>query len=198
MQTKVHIVEYCDDSGKPLEPAIVKIITADKLTKDIESTKFHRKGAKPGLNNYFGTIKIQHYDQWDDPYTTTQLVHIKDTFIVITKGHFILNDLDSSELNAYNMSTGGFGVNHLAYSYLVNVVSWGTHKLWESDLIWTESGMKMTNFDMYSYHLNEPEQHYTEERLDWEVWQSLDLVKIFSKYLPQDEIRDNTLTRLGI
>ena len=195
MQTKVHIVEYCDDKGNPLEPSIVKIITADKLTKDIETMKLPHKGNKPG---FFGTIKIQHYDQWDDPYTTTQLVRVKDTFIVITKGHFILNDLDDSKLNAYNMSTGGFGVNHLAYSYLVNVVSWGTHKLWESDLIYTESGMKMTRSDMYSYHQNEPEKMYIEERLDWEVWQSLDLVKIFSKYLPQDEIRDNTLNKLGI
>lgn len=192
MQTKVHIVEYCDDSGNPLEPAIVKIITADKLTKDIETIKLPHK---PG---FFGTIKIQHYDEWDNPYTTNQLVHIKDTFIVITKGHFILNDSDKSPLNAYNMSTGGFGVNHLAYSYLVNVVILGTHMLWESDLIYTESGMKMTQFDMYSYHLNEPKQHYIEGRLDWEVWQSLDLVKIFSKYLPKEEIRDNTLTRLGI
>lgn len=192
MQTKVHIVEYCDDSGKPLEPAIVKIITADKLTGDIETIKL------PHRPHFFGTIKIKHYDQWDDPYTTTQLVRVKDTFIVITKGHFILNDLDDSKLNAYNMSTGGFGVNHLAYSYLVNVVSWGTHKLWESDLIYSESGMKMTRSDMYSYHVNEPEKKYIEERLDWEVWQSLDLVKIFSKYLPQDEVRDNTLMRLGI
>ena len=193
MQTKVHIVKYCDDSGKPLEPAIVKIINADRLTKDIENIKLPR--TKPG---FFGTIRIQNYDEWGDPYITNQLVHIQDTFIVITHGHFILNDIDTSPLNAYNMSSGGFSVNHLAYSYLVNVVSWGTHKLWESDLIYTESGMKMTQFDMYSYHLNEPEQHYTEERLDWEVWESLDLVKIFSKYLPQDEIRDNTLTRLGI
>lgn len=195
MQTKVHIVEYCDDGGNPLEPSIVKIITADKLTGDIETIKLPHKGNKPG---FFGTIKEQQYDQWDEPYTTTRVVHIKDTFIVITKGHFILNDSDKSPLNAYNMSTGGFGVNHLAYSYLVNVVSWGTHKLWESDLIYTESGMKMTQFDMYSYHQNKPKQHYIEERLDWEVWQSLDLVKIFAKYLPQDEIRDNTLTRLGI
>jgi hypothetical protein len=195
MQTKVHIVEYCDEAGNSLQPAIVKIITADKLTRDIETMKLPHKGNKPG---FFGTIKIQHYDDWGNPYTTTQLVRIRDTFIVITKGHFILNDSDTSPLNAYNMSSGGFGVNHLAYSYLVNVVSWGTHKLWESDLIYTESGMKMTQFDMYSYHQNEPKQHYIEGRLDWEVWQSLDLVKIFSKYLPQDEVRDNTLTRLGI
>ena len=195
MQTKVHIVEYCDSSGKPLQPAIVKIITADKLTKDIETMKLPHKGNKPG---FFGTIKEKQYDDWGDPYTTTKVVCIKDTFIVITKGHFILNDLDDSKLNAYNMSTGGFGVNHLAYSYLVNVVSWGTHKLWESDLIYSESGMKMTRSDMYSYHVNEPDKKYIEERLDWEVWDSLDLVKIFSKYLPQDEVRDNTLTRLGI
>jgi hypothetical protein len=192
MQTKVHIVEYCDDSGNPLQPSIVKIITADRLTKDIENIKL------PHRPHFFGTIRLKQYDQWDDPYTTTQLVRVKDTFIVITKGHFILNDLDDSKLNAYNMSTGGFGVNHLAYSYLVNVVSWGTHKLWESDLIYSESGMKMTRSDMYSYHQNEPEKMYIEERLDWEVWDSLDLVKIFSKYLPQDEVRDNTLTRLGI
>jgi len=192
MQTKVHIVEYCDDSGNSLEPAIIKVVNADVLTRDIETTKLPKK---PG---FFGTIKIKNYDEWDDPYTTTQLVHIRDTFIVITKGHFILNDFDSSPLNAYKMSTGGFGVNHLAYSYLVNVVSWGTHKLWESDLIYSESGIRMTNFDMYSYHLNEPEQHYIEERLDWEIWESLDLVKIFSKYLPTDEVRDNKLNNLGI
>ena len=54
MQTKVHIVEYCDDSGKPLEPAIVKIITSDKLTKDREKIKPTHKP------HFFGTSKIQH------------------------------------------------------------------------------------------------------------------------------------------
>jgi hypothetical protein len=51
---------------------------------------------------------------------------------------------------------------------------------------------------MYSYHFNEPEQRYDESRLDYEVFESLNLTKIFSKYLTKADMRDSKLEDLGI
>jgi hypothetical protein len=49
---------------------------------------------------------------------------------------------------------------------------------------------------MYSYHVNEPEQMYIEDRLDYEVWQSLDLTDILKSYLTQSEIRDSKIDKI--
>jgi hypothetical protein len=51
---------------------------------------------------------------------------------------------------------------------------------------------------MYSYHVNEPEQVYLQDRLDYEVWESLDLNKILVKYLTLSDIRNNKIEELGI
>jgi hypothetical protein len=45
---------------------------------------------------------------------------------------------------------------------------------------------------------NEPEKRYDESRLDYEVFDSLNLTKIFSKYLNKSDIRDSKLEDLGI
>jgi hypothetical protein len=51
---------------------------------------------------------------------------------------------------------------------------------------------------MYSYHINEPEQRYTEDRLDYEVFESLNLNKILANYLTKADIRDSKLEDLGL
>jgi hypothetical protein len=51
---------------------------------------------------------------------------------------------------------------------------------------------------MYSYHVNEPEQSYIEWRLDYEVFESLNLNKILAKYLTKADIRDSKLEDLGL
>jgi hypothetical protein len=46
---------------------------------------------------------------------------------------------------------------------------------------------------MYSYHFNEPEQVYDESRLTYELFDSLNLHKIFSNYLPKADVRDSVI-----
>ena len=68
----------------------------------------------------------------------------------------------------------------------------------ESDCIYSDAGIRETISDMYSYHFNEPEKRYDESRLDYEVFDSLNLTKILSKYLNKSDIRDSKLEDLGI
>lgn len=165
MNTKIHIVD-CE--------GILKIVQSHHI-KD-------------------GCIKVRHYEGDDDYYDESTPVTIKETFSVITSGKFIRNYEDSSKLNACTMS-GGFGqVNRLAYSYSVVIMTYTGHgKVWESDCIYTDAGIRSTQFDMYSYHFNEPEQRYDESRLGYEVFDSLNLHKILSKYLPKAVVRDSVI-----
>jgi len=169
MKTKIHIVE-CEDTLK---------IIKDYQIKD-------------------GCINIRHYDDYDGEegyYSEKVPVTILNTFSVITKGEFIRDENDKSKLNACNMD-GGFGrINRLGYSYSVVVIynAGSTSNLWKSDLIYSDAGIKSTRFDMYSYHVNEPEKSYTEDRLDYEVFESLNLTKILSKYLTKSHIRDSII-----
>ena len=171
MTTKIHIVD-CGDG--------LKIIQSHEL-KD-------------------GCIKIRHYeDDGDSYYHESVPVTIKHSFLVKLTAEFIRNDKDNSKLNACTMS-GGFGeVNRLAYYYSVVVMAYtGNGQIWESDLIYSNAGIRPTRFDMYSYHINEPEQRYTEDRLDYEVFESLNLNKILAKYLTKADIRDSKLEDLGL
>jgi hypothetical protein len=49
---------------------------------------------------------------------------------------------------------------------------------------------------MYSYHVNEPEQKYTESRLTYELFESLNLYKIFGNYLPKADVRDSVIAEI--
>ena len=171
MNTKIHIVD-CE--------GILKIVQSHNI-KD-------------------GCIKVRHYEGDDDYYDEPTPVTIKETFSVITSGQFIRNYEDSSKLNACTISSGGMReINRLAYSYSVVVMEYtGRGKVWESDLIYSDAGINPTRFDMYSYHVNEPEQSYIEWRLDYEVFESLNLNKILANYLTKADIRDSKLEDLGL
>lgn len=171
MNNKIHIVD-CQ--------GILKIVQSD----DIEG----------------GCIRVRHYEGDDDYYDESTPVTIKETFLVITQGHFIRNYEDKSKLNARTMSSGGVGeINRLAYSYSVVVMEYSSHgQLWESNLIYSDAGIRPTQFDMYSYHVNEPVQEYTEWRLEWEVFESLNLTKILANYLTKADIRASKLEDLGL
>ena len=165
MTTKIHIVDCAGE---------LKIIQSHEL-KD-------------------GCIKILHYE--DDGYYHEYVpVTIKETFLVKLTAEFIRNEEDNSKLNACTMS-GGFGeINRLAYSYSVVVMTYtGRGKVWESDLIYSNAGIRSTQFSMYSYHFNEPEQMYDESRLTYELFDSLNLHKIFSNYLPKADVRDSVIS----
>jgi hypothetical protein len=169
MTTKIHIVD-CKGS--------FKIIESDELKE--------------------GCIKIRHYeDDGDSYYDEPTPATIKETFLVKLTAELIRNDRDHSKLNACTMSRGFAEVDRLAYSYSVVVMTYtGNYKVWESDLIYSHAGIRATNFDMYSYHFNEPEQAYDESRLTYELFESLNLYKILSKYLPKADVRDSVIDNL--
>lgn len=51
-----------------------------------------------------GCIKVRHYEDDGDSYSDEPVpVTIKETFLVITQGHFIRNYEDKSKLNARTM-----------------------------------------------------------------------------------------------
>jgi len=170
MITTIHIVE---NSNGELE-----IVDSSRL-----------KGGEPY------TIRKRYFDEDGDSTSYDDIVNIKHTFKVITSGEFILNDNDSSNLNAYNMSSGLGQISKLAYAYSATIlmIVGRTNKLWNSDVVYTESGIKETRFDMYSYHVNEPKQIYLEDRLSYEVYDSLDFTKILSKYLNMSFIRNSKI-----
>ena len=143
--------------------------------------------------NYSYKISKRFYDEDGEPSYYDEYVKIKHIFTVITKGEFILNEDDNSKLNACTMSGGFNQVMRLAYSYSVVVIKTPDHLVWESDLVYSEAGIKATRFGMYSYHVNKPEQKYTEDRLDYEVYDSLNLTKILSNYLPLSDVRDSII-----
>lgn len=190
MQVQAHIIQYCDSTGKPILPETCKVISGEP----VKITKYN-----PRNDEVIGIIKVRCYDDDGDGYWfEDQYVRVLETFTIITHGQFIRNTSDTSKLNSHLMSGGSNSVYRLAYHYSVSVVKSYGQELYDSDVIWSSSGIKATEFDMYSYHVNQPEQKYTEDRLDWEVFNSLNLNKIFSKWLSKSDIRDNKLEDLGL
>lgn len=111
---------------------------------------------------------------------------------------------DRSALNARTARPVG-GTSSLMYCYSVTVIenrgsAFGaghTMHLLGSDLVYSESGMRATDFGMYSYHLNDP-QRYLEDRIEYEAYCKADLVKALAKYLTEADLREAALDRLGI
>lgn len=189
MQNRIYIVKYCNPDGTSIENSTNKIIQASHL-KDVTKTR----------NGVFGKIELKFWEDDGDSYSIDlQPVKVQHTFVVITSGEFIRNSNNDSTLNAYTIS-GGFGqINRLAFQWSATIVEVdGGSSLWESNMIWTDSGIRATRFDMYSYHVNQPEKEYTEDRLHWEVWQSLDLENLLSSYLQLSDLRDAKLDKLGL
>ena len=146
------------------------------------------------------TIKVRRWDDYGDDYWEERVpITIEKTFLIMIQTQFIRNDEKGDPLNAYYMS-GGFGqVNRLAYAYSVNMIDISGSKRWslyQSDNLWSDSGIKQTKFDMYSYHINEPKQEYLEWRLDWEIFDQLNFNEIFGKWLDKSDIRDNKIDGL--
>lgn len=182
MITTIHIVENADGELEIVNSSKVSLVNTDYKRQPIYPYK----------------IKKRYFDEDDDPSYYDEFVNIKHTFKVITSGEFILNDNDDSELNAYNISAGMGQVNRLAYAYsaTVLIIVGKTNKFWNNDVVYTESGVKETIFDMYSYHVNEPKKMYLEDRLPYEVYDSLDFTKILSNYLDKSFIRNDKINNI--
>ena len=182
MITTIHIIENSNDELEIVDSSRVSLVNPDRNI----------------FSYYPYKISKRHFDEDGESSYYDEFVDIKHTFKVITSGEFILNDNDSSKLNAYNMSVGMGQINRLAYAYsaTILIIVGTTNKLWSNDVVYTESGIKETRFDMYSYHVNEPEQKYLKDRLPYEVYDSLDFTKILSQYLNTSFIRNSKIDEI--
>jgi len=158
MQTLIHIARYDDNN---------LIIVKDEDLKN---------GCVP--------ISSYEYDASGIPFLTKEYVPatIEKSFIVIASGKFIRNEKEKSALNSYQ-SIGELGHTTLMYHFSAAIVSAPeSDSLCESDCVYSESGIKETEFEMRSYHLH-GSVDYDESKLDQEVFESLNIKRILFRYL---------------
>lgn len=180
MQTEIHIVRL-EDGGAS--------IMADG---EIKRTGKNKPLVRRHKYEYDDEGEVYSYDEWIP-------AEIEASFSVVTTAVFIRNPKDTSTLNACTVRTGGFGTSHLMYSYSVTIIETReSGNVYESDCVYTESGIRPTNLSMYSYHINEPEQRYLEDMLEYEAYRKIDFIKALAKYLTTADLRDSALNRLGI
>jgi hypothetical protein len=173
MQTKIHI---CFSTSNPDD---VFIIPAHEL----------RKNKNAQLNDGY-ILKRQYSDTGEEYWHENISVIIKKSFLVITHGKFVRDENQSDELNAVTYSHGFRAIDSLVYSYSAIVVD---PSLINLDPFWTSSGIRTTQHNMYSYHLNST---YCEDRLDWEVFDSLDFWEILAPWLPKSKLRDKKIDQI--
>ena len=150
-----HIVSFPDDHQE--------IVQAHEIDKD-------------------GMISRRVYVDSDDDDDSYYIEHIKvdidRSYLVNVTAAFVMNPKDRYKSPLY-MSQGGFGINHLAFTYSVTIMEYyGSSSLYQT--LHTESGLKTTRFDMYSYHINQEDGTcvYPTDRLEWEVLDAIDLTKL--------------------
>jgi hypothetical protein len=145
-----------------------------------------------------------HSKEWiddDDFIFNKHQVKTIDSFCLSITAEFIRDQENTSELNAYYISPGGFGnINRLAYHWSASIFEIPySSSYFDSYLVWSKNGIKSTNFDMYSYHVNlGSKSKYVEDNLCFEVYESIDLHEILQDYLYKSDIRDSKLNGLGI
>jgi len=136
-----------------------------------------------------GKIKVSHwqenYEHEDGGYHINDWmpVEIDKEFVLIVLADFILKHVTRSEPDAFTSraNRGMRDSNGLVYAYSVTIIEkLGEHQLWDSMIVHTESGVKTTRFDMYSYHFNNPFR-YISDRLPFEVMQNIQLDEILIK-----------------
>ena len=178
MHTEIHIARFEDGNFSIIEDGEIKRSGKETLIRQ----------------------RRYEYDEDGECYPRDEWipVEIEESFSVITTAAFIRNVRDKSPLNACAARTGT-GINHLMYSYSVAIIEGiGYRNIHESDCVYSESGIRPTDFNMYSYHVNEPEQRYIEDRLEYEAYQKIDFAKALAKYLTKSDLRDALLKNIGI
>jgi len=137
------------------------------------------------------SVAVYDYESEYGGYNYEQVeVSVVDTYILDIHAKFIINP-KSHNNSAYTISRGFREVNGLAYSYSINIIEGSSYSLFEDySLVHTESGIKCTQMDMYSYSKHKQTESgnwdwdgYNEDSLVYEVFRSLDLNSILlSKY----------------
>ena len=179
MQTEIHIARFEDGNFSIIEDGEIKRSGKETL---IRQRRYE----------YDGDGECYPRDEWIP-------VEIEESFSVITTAAFIRNVRDKSPLNARTARTGGFGTSHLMYSYSVAIIeNRESGNIYESDCVYSESGIRPTDLSMYSYHVNEPEQRYLEDMLEYEAYRKIDFAKALAKYLTKSDLRDALLKNIGI
>jgi len=108
-------------------------------------------------------------------------VEIDNEYVLIVLADFIL--VEGKDIAAFTSRTnrGMCAVNGLMYAYSVTIIEkLSKHQLFEDMVVYTESGVKTTKYNMYSYHNNDPFRYNT-YGLFGEVLESIDLDIILIK-----------------
>jgi hypothetical protein len=135
------------------------ICTPDEL-KDIKDLKGKYRHC------YFDSEYNDMTSEWLD-------IKIDKEYLLNIHAEFILNDSG----NALYFDRGIREIYGLGYFYSIILYNTSGNTVWESNIVYKENGIRCTNFDMYSYHSNDPFQYHTNQ-IEYEVYKSLDLNKI--------------------
>lgn len=122
-------------------------------------------------------VKLKVYNEETEGYYVEKKDFIiVETYIVIIHANFIIMENSKDAC----MVTKGFGeINGLAYTYGIIIFEKPYNKtVFPHAVIYKDAGIAVTRFDMYSYHFNEPEFHYDESRLEYEIFSNLEFSKI--------------------
>jgi hypothetical protein len=124
------------------------------------------------------TIKRRIYHD-DDSYSDSQVkITIRRTLLVCMQVEFV----PSADNTPMLSSTGDSEIYHLAYFYSIVIydITDGSRVAWSHNVVYSDCGIKATNFDMYSYHTRPEPYTYPTDRLFYELEDCLDFKEIFS------------------
>lgn len=129
----------------------------------------------PSELNDKGKYCHRYYDSEYNNMTSEWLdIKIDREYLLNIHAEFMLDKDD----HALHYNRGFREIYGLGYFYSVVLYdNTSGYNVWESHIIHKENGIRCTNFDMYSYHLNDPFR-YLSDQIEYEVYQSLDLKKI--------------------
>lgn len=148
------------------------------LVKDEDNNRYVVYNSE--INSKTNTITIKHYDDNGLSEIDFIKVNIIKTFLVDIYTKFVMRE---GEKDAYVIDKGFMCIYGLAYFYALTIIEkTSDYKLYKNNIVYTESGMMVTDLTKYSYHSNEPEFHYDEDILEYEVLKKIDVKKIIDEY----------------
>jgi len=116
------------------------------------------------------TIRIWKYDDDGESFATIIPVTHQNTYLLNIQTEYILDEHDEK----VKMSAGFGSIYHLGYFYAVTIITYYGGNVYEQSVIHSESGVKMTDFDMYGLGYRDSDVG----TLDYEVRTKLDLYNI--------------------
>jgi len=130
------------------------ICTPDEL-KDVKDSKGKY------CHRYFDSEYNDMTSEWLD-------VKIDKEYLLNIRAEFMLGN----DGHALHVDRGMREIYGLGYFYSIILYENAGYNVWEQHIVHKENGIRCTNFDMYSYHLNDPFR-YLPDQIEYEVYQSM-------------------------